>query len=715
MQRQLLLRRITLALVVVVTLLPGLTTRAAAGDTYVSPGGSDLNDCLTPATACATVPAAFAKATAGATVYIAVGTYTGSGNALLTLNKNMAVSGGWDDSFTTQTGLSTLDGEDSRRVIDTWDNCLQPGGVAASLDHLRITRGSYAATGAGIYVSCTTLQIKSSEISDHYASDYFGGAAISVRPDSSVVLQDSLVRDGRVGGAHNVSLIHSAGTLTIVNSTIAAIGDQAGVGQGLRINGGDLTLRQVTVTGFARGLNMALANVAIANSILNGNTELDCFRDTPTSGTLTLTGRNLVGTQRWCGFRPIDLVGVDAKLTPLADNGGPTATAAIGSDSPALGAGLNCESSPLTDQRGAPRPAICSLGAYEPTMIVTKSATGLFKPGETVTYTLQIAPATSTVITNAVVVDSLTAPLVAVPGSVTASAGSGQFAGNTLTWSGPADPLHPTTVTFQAQIDVQAPLSLVVNRATAQAQGFVSTSNTVRNDTYERQYLPGIASEHCRDFSDTFSDAGSGWPVFDRNLRRLEYLNGEYRLTTKQSGYIYLMEAPTCPRRSYRVQADMHWQGVAGSDIGLVYGDVGGAGYVYLATLDTNAGKAYVFRFNPDGTATLPAEIDLSGVVRPGAGTNQLALTIHAGAEVSLEVNGHSVTTLSGQAPAGLSWVGLAAAPYLSQPVVDARFDNFAVTQLTPAPTGGATRTELTSTWPGVVRPWRSIAPDAAP
>jgi hypothetical protein len=54
----------------------------------------------------------------------------------------------------------------------------------------------------------------------------------------------------------------------------------------------------------------------------------------------------------------------DAKLLPLADNGGPTQTAAIPADSPALNAGTST-GAPATDQRGFPRVGAVDIGAYE--------------------------------------------------------------------------------------------------------------------------------------------------------------------------------------------------------------------------------------------------------------------------------------------------------------------------------------------------------------
>jgi hypothetical protein len=54
----------------------------------------------------------------------------------------------------------------------------------------------------------------------------------------------------------------------------------------------------------------------------------------------------------------------DPQLGPLADNGGPTRTLAIGAGSPAFNAGTGC---PASDQRGVARPQAgsCDIGAYE--------------------------------------------------------------------------------------------------------------------------------------------------------------------------------------------------------------------------------------------------------------------------------------------------------------------------------------------------------------
>jgi hypothetical protein len=104
-----------IALVLVCSIVSSFTplVARAAGPWYVAPGGSDASDCLSPATACATINAAITKAAAGETVNVATGTYTpifGTGEVVL-INKSINLQGGWDAAFTSQTGMSTIDGQ----------------------------------------------------------------------------------------------------------------------------------------------------------------------------------------------------------------------------------------------------------------------------------------------------------------------------------------------------------------------------------------------------------------------------------------------------------------------------------------------------------------------------------------------------------------------------------------------------------------------------
>jgi hypothetical protein len=83
------------------------------------------------------------------------------------------------------------------------------------------------------------------------------------------------------------------------------------------------------------------------------------------SGYVSL-GNNIAGDDT-CGLtQPTDHPGVNPRLGPLADNGGPTATLALPPRSPAIDAG-NDATCPSADQRGVPRPQgpHCDIGAFE--------------------------------------------------------------------------------------------------------------------------------------------------------------------------------------------------------------------------------------------------------------------------------------------------------------------------------------------------------------
>ncbi len=156
--------------------------------------------------------------------------------------------------------------------------------------------------------------------------------------------------------------IFSDGTLTLNNSTVS--GNSAieyGAGGGITIIGGTAVISNSTVTGnsalFGGGIFEEGSSTEIVNTIIAGNTAVNGF---DVYGSFNSQGYNLIGSSNGSfGFGATgDKVGtedapLDAKLLPLADNGGPTKTHALAPDSPAIDAG----NSTLTiDQRGFTRP-----------------------------------------------------------------------------------------------------------------------------------------------------------------------------------------------------------------------------------------------------------------------------------------------------------------------------------------------------------------------
>jgi predicted outer membrane repeat protein len=124
--------------------------------------------------------------------------------------------------------------------------------------------------------------------------------------------------------------------ITVTNSTLANNAAHVGSGAIHVVNGGRVLLRNTIVSNSTLGANCGGAD------IING-------------------GGNLSYPDATCpGLNANPLLG------PLADNGGPTWTMALGAGSPAINAAVlvNC---PPTDQRGVARPqgAGCDIGAFE--------------------------------------------------------------------------------------------------------------------------------------------------------------------------------------------------------------------------------------------------------------------------------------------------------------------------------------------------------------
>jgi len=194
---------------------------------------------------------------------------------------------------------------------------------------------------------------------------------------------------GGVGGTADGGAVRNrSGSLTLVNVTMAsdtATGGVAGVGG---------TDDGAAGASLAAELN-ADSSVTIKNTILaNTGTATLC------TGTVTGDSHNLQSTGGNCAGIPAG----DAKLNPLANNGGPTQTMALAPGSAALNAGDDtvCAAAPVNavDQRGDSRPfgPHCNLGAFEgvaaaPTAARVSRLT-MNRHGSSVTFRWRLAVAT---------------------------------------------------------------------------------------------------------------------------------------------------------------------------------------------------------------------------------------------------------------------------------------------------------------------------------
>ena len=356
-------------------------TQAAA--LCVAPGGS--GGCF------ATIQAAIDAAASGDTINVAAGTYAEN---LSAFGKNLTINGAG-------AAATIISGDNANRVWVIYSNSTM------NLANMTITYGSATGDfGGGIYNDGTmslsgvtvtsnnagygsgitnfgTLTIDGSTISNNVATGSGGGIVNGkdLTITNSTISGNSATGDG--GGIY-----HSGTSLTISGSTISgntATGNGGGIvnfganpinitnstisgntatgnGGGI-VNGGTLTLASSTVYGNQGALGSNIYNSGPLSSkstiVANGN----CAQ----FGTVTSLGGNL-DSGNTCGFGtgPGDQVSVNPLLGPLANNGGPTLTHALLTNSPAINAAGN-GGCPATDQRGTTRPQgpVCDIGAFE--------------------------------------------------------------------------------------------------------------------------------------------------------------------------------------------------------------------------------------------------------------------------------------------------------------------------------------------------------------
>ncbi len=206
--------------------------------------------------------------------------------------------------------------------------------VDSTIANNKVTGGALEALGGGVYVlgklRMTNSTVTGNSVESAGAVVQGGGVLLAIDP---------------------ASLEGSEGT--IVNSTIA--GNSVGAG-GL---GGGLAVYNPTPE--VGGSATLLAR----NTIVAGNTgpagPSNC------AVVAMLTSDHNLSNDASCMFTdPGSRQNADAKLGPLANNGGETDTLALLEGSPAIDAGTNA-GCPATDQRGVSRPqgTACDIGAFE--------------------------------------------------------------------------------------------------------------------------------------------------------------------------------------------------------------------------------------------------------------------------------------------------------------------------------------------------------------
>lgn len=262
-----------------------------------------------------------------------------------------------------QVGLGRSAGLTGVSLLNAQNAVRNNGNLSLTRVLARGNTGSMGAAVTGCVVPSTqVLNVVDSVFIDNAAVN--GGGAIAACGQINIVGSTFAGNSAVYGGALAVT---NTGAVNIVNSTFSGNSALA-FGGAIATNYPDLTLNQVTFAGNAApdasSLWAGSVPVTVQNSVFasGGGGGAHCFA-TATAGAGNLNFADPGGFNS-CG--PTVEVTTDPLLGPLADNGGPTPTMALGVGSPAIDAGAAAGSPPV-DQRGIARPqgAGVDIGAYE--------------------------------------------------------------------------------------------------------------------------------------------------------------------------------------------------------------------------------------------------------------------------------------------------------------------------------------------------------------
>ena len=338
---------------------------------YVTTTGNDSNSCSSSGNPCATINGAIGKAAEGDTVFVAAGTYTGSGTEVVSMTKSIRLIGGWDDGFSTQNGTSIIDGQRGRLGIQV--NYF----TSAIIDRFTVQNGSAGAVG-GIWNN-GALTINSSTIKENGGLGSAGGilnlGALTVN-NSSIINNRGSSGGGISNGSGGFALLATA---NLNNSTISGNSSDSRGGGINNESTGTLTLNNTTIYDNhdiffpgGGGIYNSGGNVTMRNSILAGNSNsngggMDC------NGTILSSDYNLISNTSGCTFiaGTGDLTNIDPNLGQLIGPSEAPSYHPLFAGSPAIDAGnpAGCTDQNgnilSTDQRGVARVGNCDMGSYE--------------------------------------------------------------------------------------------------------------------------------------------------------------------------------------------------------------------------------------------------------------------------------------------------------------------------------------------------------------
>ncbi len=257
---------------------------AAPGDTMYVNGssGNDSYDGYSWVTSKLTIKNATGTVNNGGTMNIADGTYSGTGNTNITVDRNMTVQGQSKEN-------TVINGTDTDRIF------IIPSGFTVLLQNLTFTNG-YGTDDGGAIHSNGNLTVNDCIFTSNYASDNAGGAIYS---GGNLTVNNSTFINNAAhsyGGA-----IAAQGDSTINNCTF--IEDQSGYGGGAIFNDNNMVVERST---FINNPGYYYGNIwNLGDMIVNSST----FQDTEcwfgaglcSFSNITVTNSTFTNNTAWAG------------------------------------------------------------------------------------------------------------------------------------------------------------------------------------------------------------------------------------------------------------------------------------------------------------------------------------------------------------------------------------------------------------------------------
>ncbi len=324
MDRQSGLRRVACAGVVGIALALSVLTLAqapaarGAGPWYVATTGLPSNNCLSAGQPCDTLQRAIGLASAGDSILVATGTYTGAGNEVAVIDRALTFSGGWNSGFTSQTGTSTIDGQGQRRGLTILTNSPTTFNGFTIQNGLAVT-GTYT-TGAGIAAGAgSPITLVNVSLINNTAAGAGAGLLAAAAVDMTGGLVQGNTCSGCYGAGVSVSTSAVVSGTTFINNTGAVRGGALDTFHGLTVQNawfqgntstgfggavyGDSTVTisdstfYTNTAGYQGGALFAFGSATLTRLVVSGNVATDEGGGLAFAGAATLTDSRVVRNQ----------------------------------------------------------------------------------------------------------------------------------------------------------------------------------------------------------------------------------------------------------------------------------------------------------------------------------------------------------------------------------------------------------------------------------